>query len=203
VECDTQLSFFERTQKSYIMKKDIFERMLEGGVIQNTDPEFPRVFEQVSLTKKLTVALNTETDAAKIREILSQIINEKVDDSTTVFTPFNTNFGKHISIGKNVFINQGCTFLDLGGITIEDDVLIGPNVQLITENHSIKPTERKALVLDKITIQKNAWIGAGAIILPGVTVGENSVVAAGAVVSKNVPMNTVVVGVPAKIIKDL
>jgi acetyltransferase-like isoleucine patch superfamily enzyme len=126
-----------------------------------------------------------------------------VDDSTNVFTPFNTNFGKHISIGKNVFINHGCTFLDLGGIVIEDDVLIGPNVQLVTENHPIKPTERKALVLDKITIQKNAWIGAGAIILPGVTVGENSVVAAGAVVSKNVPMNTVVAGVPAKKIKDL
>jgi acetyltransferase-like isoleucine patch superfamily enzyme len=185
------------------MKKDIFERMLEGGVIQNIDPEFPNVFEQVSLTKKLTVALNTETDAAKIREILSQIINEKVDDSTIVFTPFHTNFGKHISIGKNVFINQGCTFLDLGGITIEDDVLMGPNVQLITENHSIKPTERKALVLDKITIQKNAWIGAGAIILPGVTIGENSVVAAGAVVTKDVPSNTVVAGVPAKIIKNL
>ena len=185
------------------MNKTIFERMLDGGVIQNSDPDFPKVFKQVSLTKKLSLKLNTESDADKIREILSEIIGKEVDTSTTVFTPFNTNFGKHITIGKNVFVNQGCTFLDLGGIHIEDDVLIGPNVQLITENHAINPGERKALILDKIIIEKNVWIAAGAIILPGVRVGQNSVVAAGAVVTKDVPANTVVAGVPAKVIKDL
>ena len=185
------------------MEKNIFERMLEGGIIHHNDPQFPEVFKQVTVTKKLTVDLNNATEAGEIREIIGNIIGKKVDDSTTVFTPFNTNFGKHISIGRNVFINHGCSFLDLGGIIIEDEVLIGPNVQLITENHPIKPSERKALVLDKITIQKNAWIGAGAIILPGVTVGQNSVVAAGAVVNKDVLENTVVAGVPAKIIKYL
>ena len=185
------------------MKKNIFERMLEGGIIPNNDPQFPEVFEQVTATKRLSIALNNATEPEEIREIIGKIIGKKVDVSTTVFTPFNTNFGKHICIGKNVFINHGCTFLDLGGIIIEDDVLIGPNVQLITENHPIKPTERNALVLDKIIIQKNAWIGAGAIILPGVTIGENSVVAAGSVVTKDVAMNTVVAGVPAKIIKEL
>jgi acetyltransferase-like isoleucine patch superfamily enzyme len=190
-------------QNSQLMNKTIFERMLDGGVIQNSDPDFPKVFEQVSLTKKLSLKLNTESDADKIREILSEIIGKEVDTSTTVFTPFNTNFGKHITIGKNVFVNQGCIFLDLGGIHIEDDVLIGPNVQLITENHAINPAERKALILDKIIIEKNVWIAAGAIVLPGVTVGQNSVVAAGAVVTKDVPANTVVAGVPAKVIKDL
>lgn len=185
------------------MEKDIFQRMLDGGIIQNADPDFYKVFEQVNLTKKLTVTLNLETDPNKIRGILSEIIGKEIDASTTVFTPFNTNFGRHISIGKNVFINHGCTFLDLGGIRIEDDVLIGPNVQLITENHAINPKERKALILDQIVIQRNVWIAAGAIILPGVTVGENSVVAAGAVVTKNVPSNAVVAGVPAKVVKYL
>ncbi len=183
--------------------EDIFNRMLLGGVIQNSDPQFYKVFEQVTTTKKLSVALNLASEPDEIKEIISEIIGKKVDNSTTIFTPFNTNFGKHISIGKNVFINHGCTFLDLGGITIENDVLIATNVQLITESHSIKPTERKALVLDAILIKKNAWIGAGAIILPGVTVGENSVVAAGAVVTVDVPANTVVGGIPAKFIKNI
>jgi acetyltransferase-like isoleucine patch superfamily enzyme len=182
---------------------DIFERMLEGGVIQNNDPEFHKIFEQVTDTKKLSVALNSASDPDEIRNIVGKIIGKTVDVSTTVFTPFNTNFGKHISIGKNVFINHGCTFLDLGGITIEDDVMIATNVQLISETHSLIPTERKALVLAPILIKKNAWIGAGAIILPGVTVGKNSVVAAGAVVSKDVLDNTVVAGIPAKIVKNL
>ena len=182
---------------------DIFDRMLKGGVIQNSDPQFYKVFEQVTATKKLSVALNLVTNLEEIRALIGEIIGKVVDNSSTIFTPFNTNFGKHINIGKNVFINQGCTFLDLGGITIEDDVLIATNVQFITETHSINPAERKALILDSILIKRNAWIGAGAIILPGVTVGENSVVAAGAVVSKDVPDNTVVAGIPAKFVKHL
>ncbi len=182
---------------------DIFERMLEGGVIQNNDPDFYKIFEQVTATKKLTIALNSASDPDEIRNIVGKIIGKTVDISTTVFTPFNTNFWKHISIGKNVFINHGCTLLDLGGITIEDDVMIATNVQLISETHSLNPAERKALVLAPILIKENAWIGAGAIILPGVTVGKNSVVAAGAVVSKDVPDNVVVVGIPAKIVKNL
>jgi acetyltransferase-like isoleucine patch superfamily enzyme len=184
-------------------QKDLFERMLEGGIIRYDDPQFSTIFEQVEITLRLTVELNTATNSEDIRAVLSKIIGKKVEESTTVFTPFRTNFGRFINIGKNVFINHGCSFLDLGGITIEDDVLIGPNVQLITENHPINPAERKSLDLKGILIRKNAWIGAGAIILPGVTVGKNSVVAAGSVVTKDVPDDVVVAGVPAKIVKNL
>jgi acetyltransferase-like isoleucine patch superfamily enzyme len=120
-----------------------------------------------------------------------------------VFVPFHTNFGKHITIGKNVFINHACSFLDIGGITIEDDVQIGPKVNLITENHPIDPSQRKHLDLKSILIKRNVWIGAGATILPGVTVGENSIIAAGAVVNKDVPANAIVGGVPARIIKNI
>ena len=184
-------------------EKSIFERMLEGGIIRNDDPQFVKIFEQVAITKILSVQLNNATNPDEIRSILSKIIGKKIDKTTTVFTPFHTNFGLFITIGKNVFVNHGCSFLDLGGITIEDDVLIGPNVQLITENHPTNPSERKNLDLKAILIQKNAWIGAGAIVLPGVTVGENSVVAAGSVVTKDIPANTVVGGVPAKFIKSI
>lgn len=185
------------------IEKDIFERMLEGGIIRYEDPQFPQITEIVNETMKMSQQLNASTDSSEVRQWLSKIIGKKVEESTTVFIPFHTNFGRFINIGKNVFINHGCSFLDLGGITIEDDVLIGPNVQLITENHPIQPAERKALDLKSILIKRNAWVGAGAIILPGVTVGENSVVAAGAVVTKDVPSNTVVGGVPARVIKSL
>ena len=139
----------------------------------------------------------------EIRAILSKILGQSIDPSTTVLEPFSTNFGKHTTIGKNVFINHGCSFLDLGGITIEDDVLIGPQVKLVTENHPVDPRNRKSLDLKSIHIGKNVWLGAGAIILPGVMVGENSIVAAGAVVTKDVPANTIVGGVPAKFIKKI
>uniref|UniRef100_UPI004047A2D8 hypothetical protein n=1 Tax=Algoriphagus sp. TaxID=1872435 RepID=UPI004047A2D8 len=104
----------------------IFERMLAGGLISFADPEYPKIFEEVSKTIQQSLALNTSTAIGQIRKRLSEVIGQPVDESTTVFTPFHTNFGKHISLGKNVFINHGCTFLDLGGIVIEDEVLVGP-----------------------------------------------------------------------------
>jgi acetyltransferase-like isoleucine patch superfamily enzyme len=167
------------------------------------DPEYPKVLEVVSRTIRLSAGLNAATDVDQIRTQLSNIIGAPLDESTTVFAPLHTNFGRFIKIGKRVFINHACTFLDMGGITIEDDVLIGPKVNLITENHPLDPGNRKSLVLKPIVVKRNAWIGAAATILPGVTIGENSVVAAGAVVAKDVPDNTVVGGVPAKIIKTI
>ncbi|RKS99484.1 sugar O-acetyltransferase [Flavobacterium sp. 123] len=182
---------------------DIFKRMLAGGIIPNDDPEMGNVWEIVSQTIEWSAQLNTSTSIHQIREVLSKIIGKQISENTTVFVPFYTNFGRHIQLGKNVFINHGCSFLDLGGITIEDDVLIGPKVNLITENHPIDPRKRKNLDLKSIVIKKNVWIGANATILPGVTIGENSIVAAGAVVNKDVPSNVIVGGVPAKIIKSI
>lgn len=178
---------------------NIFEKMLAGGVIRND--EMPEVWEVVFRTFRLSPALNAAVDIDQMRECLSEIIGNPIDKSSMIFVPFYTNFGRHIKIGKNVFINHACSFLDMGGITIEDYVQIGPKVNLITENHPIDPLNRKQLELKPILLEKNVWIGAAATILPGVTIGENSIVAAGAVVNKNVPMNTIVGGVPAKIIK--
>jgi acetyltransferase-like isoleucine patch superfamily enzyme len=181
----------------------IFERMLAGGLISFADPEYPKIFDEVSKTFQQSLALNTSTDIAQIREHLSEVIGQVVDESTMVFTPFHTNFGKHISLGKNVFINHACTFLDLGGIVIEDEVLVGPKVSLITENHPVDPEQRKMLDLKRIVLKRNCWIGANSVILSGVTVGVNSVVAAGSVVTKDVPDDTVVAGVPARVIKKV
>ena len=177
--------------------------MRAGGIIPHTDPQWAEVWEIVNQTIALSAKLNASGNVDEIRAILSEILGQSIDPSTAVLAPFSTNFGKHTTIGKNVFINHGCSFLDLGGITIEDDVLIGPQVKLVTENHPVDPSNRKSLDVKSVHIGKNVWLGAGAIILPGVTVGENSIVAAGAVVTKDVHANTIVGGVPAKFIKKI
>ncbi len=177
--------------------------MLAGGIISHSDPEWADVWVIVNETIALSAKLNASTSIDEIRSVLSEIWGQTIDPSTTVLAPFSTNFGKHTRIGNNVFVNHGCSFLDLGGITIEDDVLLGPQVKLVTENHPVDPSNRKSLDLKSIVVKKNAWIGAGAVILPGVTIGENSIVAAGAVVTQDVPSNTIVGGVPAKHIKNI
>jgi acetyltransferase-like isoleucine patch superfamily enzyme len=182
--------------------KDIFERLLNGEIIQSHDQEAFKMREASFATKKLLVQMNSASDPVEIRNLLSQITGSEVDESVAVFTPLYINYGKHTKIGKNVFINFDCVFLDLGGITIEDNVLIAPKVSLLSEGHPVSPESRHSLVPGHIHIKKNAWIGAG-VHTPGVTIGENAVVAAGAVVSNDVPANTVVGGIPAKIIKAI
>lgn len=181
---------------------DIFQRLQNGEIVSTNDPEAYKMREASLETKKLLIQMNNATDSNEVRELLSQITNSEIDASTTVFTPLYINYGKHTKIGKNVFINFNCVFLDLGGIIIEDNVLIAPNVSLLSEGHPIEPENRHALVPKRIHIKKNAWIGAGATILQGVTIGENAVVAAGAIVSADVPDNTIVGGIPAKVIRQ-
>jgi len=183
--------------------KDVFERLRNGEAILSNDPEAFKMREASYSTKKLLVQMNNSSDAEEIRNLLSQITGSEVDESVAVFTPLYINHGKHTKIGKNVFINFDCVFLDLGGITIEDNVLIAPKVSLLSEGHPVSAQDRQSLVPGHIHIKTNAWIGAGAIILPGVTIGENAIVAAGAVVSKDVPPNTIVGGIPATIIKEI
>ena len=96
---------------------------------------------------------------------------------------FYTDFGKNIRVGRNVFVNHACEFMDRGGITIGDDVLIGPKVNLVTINHPLDPARRRATYCAPIVIERGAWLGAAVSVMPGVTIGENAVVAANADVS--------------------
>ena len=181
----------------------IFNRLRNGETIPPNDPQAERMRAASYRTKELLLKMNNTADPAEVRNYLGQITGTTIDESTAVFTPLYINYGKHTSIGKNVFINFDCVFLDLGGITIEDGVLIAPKVSLLTEGHPLAPSERHSLLPKPIHIKKNAWIGANATVLQGVTVGENAVVAAGAVVSKDVPDNTIVGGIPATVIKTI
>jgi acetyltransferase-like isoleucine patch superfamily enzyme len=154
----------------------------------------------------ITSRLNrlTFNDGEEIRSLFSELIGKKVDESFLLIPPFYTAGGEEINVGHNVFVNQNCTFYDLGGLDIGNDVLIGPNVSIITAGHPLEPSQRRGATIGKpITIEKNVWIATGAIIIGGVTVGENSVVAAGSVVTKDVPANTLVGGNPARVIRSI
>lgn len=183
--------------------KIIFERLKNGEIISPADKGAYKMREASFTTKKLLIEMNNSSDPVEIRNLLSQITNTEIDESVTVFTPLYINYGKHTKIGKNVFINFDCVFLDLGGITIEDNALIAPKVSLLTEGHPTTIKNRHSLIPKPILIKKNAWIGANATILQGVTIGENAIVASGSVVSKDVPDNTIVGGIPAKFLKTI
>jgi acetyltransferase-like isoleucine patch superfamily enzyme len=174
--------------------------------IPRRTPESAAMSANVKRAMAITATLNrlTYNDADEIRALFSDLIGKKVDDSFLLIPPFYTTGGLDISVGRNVFVNQNCTFYDLGGLDIADDVMIGPNVSIITSGHPIEPSQRCAGITAKpIAIERNVWIAAGATIIGGVTVGENSAVAAGSVVTKNVPPNTLVGGNPARVIRSI
>lgn len=148
--------------------------------------------------QRLLQNLNTQRHCScEVRQLVSEIIGQKIAASIEIRLPFYSDYGHNIKLGERVFINANVMMVDLGGITIENDVLIGPGAYLISVNHKLDPQHRKELELKPVVVKQNAWIGAKATILPGVTVGKN------AVVTKDVTANTVVAGNPAKIIKKL
>ena len=175
-------------------------------VIHRRTPESAAMLESVKRAMALTARLNrlTFSDADEVRALFSELIAKEVDDTFTLIPPFYTTGGSEIRVGRNVFVNQNCTFYDLGGLDIADDVMIGPNVSIITSGHPIEPSQRRATVVAKpIAIRRNVWIAANVTIIGGVTVGENSVVAAGSVVTRDVPPNTLVGGNPARVIRSI
>ncbi|NOW94060.1 sugar O-acetyltransferase [Mucilaginibacter sp. SG564] len=175
-------------------------------IIYRRTPESAAMVANVKQAMEITTKLNrlTFNDADEIRALFSELIGKDVDERFSLIPPFYTAGGNEIRIGRNVFINQNCTFYDLGGLDIGDDVMIGPNVSIITTGHPLDPSQRRSVTIGKpIVIERNVWIAAGAIIIGGVTIGKNSVVAAGSVVTKNVPPNTLVGGNPARVIRSI
>lgn len=186
------------------MEKDILQRDKSGEVISSGDENYDVIKNLITEAQKIVAELNLGYHTnAEVLELFSKLTGENVDSTFELLPPFYTDFGKNIRVGKNVFINSACVFMDRGGITIGDNVLIAPQVKLVTTAHPLETEKRRATISKQITIANNVWIGIGATIMPNVSIGENSVVGAGAVVTKNVPPNTVVAGIPAKIIKNL
>lgn len=160
----------------------------------------PFAREAQMITAEINNSYHTDEE---LRELFSRLTGREVDESFALFPPIYTDFGKNITVGKNVFINSGCCFQDQGGVEIGDNCLIGHQVVFATLNHALDPELRAGMYPAPIKLGKNVWVGSHATLLAGVTVGDNSVIAAGAVVTRDVPANTVVGGVPAKVIRHI
>jgi acetyltransferase-like isoleucine patch superfamily enzyme len=179
---------------------------LAKQVVQTRSAEWHAMSGVTKQAMRLTAEMNKLSfdDVAKVRELFSELTGRKVDDTFVLIPPFYSAYGLDIRVGHKVFINQCCTLYDMGGVDIGDRVMIGPNVNIITTGHPLEPSKRRAYVeANPIVIERDVWIATGATILGGVTVGENSVVAAGAVVTKDVPPNSFVAGVPARVVRSL
>lgn len=184
---------------------DIFEKMKLGIPIDiRTDEEYKTIARaEMERSRQICFEANqlSPNDNEKILIKLKDLFSDRIGHNSFITPTFMIDRAKNMTIGNNVFINHGLTSMSSGGITIEDDVMIGPDVALITANHNLK--DIRVLEFKQITIKKGAWIGARAMIMPGVTIGEGAIIAGGAIVTKDVKEKTVVAGVPAKYLKDI
>ncbi|HEU4674878.1 MAG TPA: sugar O-acetyltransferase [Motilibacteraceae bacterium] len=158
-------------------------------------PESRAFAERTAAVMELTARLNQLPfgDLDGRRALLVEIFGGPVPESLVVLPPFYCDYGLGASFGEQVFVNQGCYFLDLGGISIGDRVLIGPRVTLSTAGHPVDPAERfDSITHAPILIEDDVWIGASVTVAPGVRIGRGAVVGAGCVVAKDVAPMTVV-----------
>ena len=180
-----------------------YERMLAGDQYIADDPDMTREADRAA---RLTHAFNTAAgdDHAGRKRIMQELLGS-MGEGTMIRPPFRCDYGFQTTIGARTFANWGLICLDVGKITIGDDVQIGPNVQLLTATHPVEPEPRRNKWEGSlpITIANNVWLGGGVIVCPGVTIGENTVVGAGAVVTKDLPSNVLAVGNPAKVIRTI
>ena len=181
---------------------NVFDKLRLGLDVDMTTPEYMEAISHMNSCRDLNFRINSLLPSSpEIPSLEKELLCGNMGEGSNIFTPFQIDFGCQMNIGKAVFINHNFTAMAAGGITIEDGVMIGPNVTIATDNHDF---ENICILRCKgVRICRSAWIGTGATILPGVTVGEHAIVAAGAVVTKDVEPWTIVGGCPAKPIKKI
>ncbi|MCF0116689.1 MAG: sugar O-acetyltransferase [Bacilli bacterium] len=171
------------------------------------DPNEPSLFrEQLGYIQKVNDYNNTKTTQLSKRMKMLKDMFSEIGEGCYIEPPFHANFGgHHVHLGKKVYANFNLTLVDDTHIYIGDYTMIGPNVTIVTAAHPIEPSLRKRALQFNVPVRigMNCWIGANAVILPGVTIGNNVVVGAGSIVTKDIPDNVVVVGNPARILREV
>jgi maltose O-acetyltransferase len=179
------------------------EKMLAGELYNAADPDLVQERHHARLLFQKINSL--DEDSKKERRRLLRTLLPNAGKGLWIEPPFYCDYGYNIQTGKNVFFNFNCCVLDVMPVTIGNDVLFGPNVQIYTASHPMEVKARKTWLeyAKPIRIGNDVWIGGGAIICPGVTLGDGVVVGAGAVVTKSVPDDVFVGGNPARVIREI
>lgn len=180
------------------------EKMHSGKLYLPLDEEI--VKEQTMCLEKLydynaTRPLEQEKRASLLKEMFAEI-----GEGCYIEPPLHSNFGgRHVHFGKNVYANFNLTLVDDTHIYVGDNTMIGPNVTIASAGHPILPELReKGYQFNMpVHIGKNCWIGAGVIIVPGINIGDNTVIGAGSIVTKDIPANSVAVGNPCRVIREI
>lgn len=187
------------------------EKMLAGLSYDSRDPELLEMYHSARATLQAYNQHNSRDIEGK-QTILHQLLG-RVDEGVWIENPFFCDYGKHIEIGTNTFVNTNCIFLDDNFIRIGSDCLIGPYTQIYTAGHPLRAEDRiRSNIKDggtyvthtkPVTIGDKVWIGGNVVILPGVTIGEGVTIAASALVKEDVPANSLVVGNPGRVVREL
>ena len=185
--------------------KDIFEKDRSGEMVSPNEPGYELLIDDIFHTMETAQELANVSvrDQKRVHELMAEILGKPLDESTTLLPPLYIDYGKPVTIGKDCFIQQCCTFFGRGGITIGNGVFIGPKCNLITINHDPNPDNRSATYGRPIVIEDKVWIGINSTILPGVRIGYGAIVGAQSVVTHDVPPMTIVAGNPARVIKKI
>jgi acetyltransferase-like isoleucine patch superfamily enzyme len=182
--------------------QDFLDHVRRSAVIEGGSEPHAFMHRTAQDALRVTAELNTGYHTPEeVRGLLRQLTGRSVDESVTVFPPFLCEFGKNLTLGRDVFINMGCRFQDAGGITIGDGTLIGHGSTVVTLNHEVDPARRADMTAAPVVIGRKVWLGAAVTVVPGITIGDGAIVGAGAVVTEDVPANAVVAGVPARLIR--
>lgn len=178
--------------------------------------ELWKMFRSESLQRSLN--RTPQWNISRRNRLLKKLFGSIDGNTYLVQLPFYTCYGCNIHVGKNFFANWNCVLMDHAPITIGDNVMLGPNVSILTTNHPISKEDRRVFqtddsfhpekkglreVIAPVTIGDDVWVGTGAVILPGVTIGSGTVIAAGSVVTHDIPENVLAAGVPCKVLREL